>query len=678
MRTSFRNLLRLNEAVEEEDADKKEKTALELQQDAAKLNFDDETRKAAEQTGGYANPLAVPFTADDQDRWANKAKLMGTNINIIRSQEMNDNLQKQKEEKQQKANEVARAEHLTKATDFANNYNTVLKSLGLPQELQLPSGYLDPKTGAIKTPANYDFAIADTVNKITDNKMDLDKLAQPESKQDLKRLVLGVHDERLGGAQKNLDELKQSISSMKKRFGSVDFSGKGGGKLELPSGEVIDINDIEKTLSGQKVPTKDLDAAIFGNSEKKDDEGNLISTPFQSLTTDKNFNNAIADVRRQQREFKDHVAKLEKEAKDQERHENAMGFQQRKAEKEAAKQTGVPVAAAAAASSGSWGGGSNAPASVSTEGRSDRSTPEATSSNDRNVDAAAAGGGLLSSRTPETAPFSFNALKQEPKTNPTQVLALVPGADFLSTQQQLTRSVANPASASQAEEDTTRVMVGSGKEKKSGSKDVRYGARKATSKGVAVVAESIRFNKGDLSGILNEKLSIGALRKISKGLAGTKAGAKGLGKGLLNTAGAFMKYTNPVDRFPMNLYQAGWSKAKDLRQARYLYQNPAALAGLATTIAGVGGKAGAALLGSLFAGTNTAPLKELGGLAGKFGAALGLDDPKVQAGAIPQIMSIIGDPRAANIDPGAITVKSDEDEQQDVISALLGKSKKTP
>ena len=51
-------------------------------------------------------------------------------------------------------------------------------------------------------------------------------------------------------------------------------------------------------------------------------------------------------------------------------------------------------------------------------------------------------------------------------------------------------SVANPASASQAEEDTTGVMVGSGKEKKSGSKDVRYGARKATSKGVAVVATS--------------------------------------------------------------------------------------------------------------------------------------------------------------------------------------------
>lgn len=671
MRTSFRNLLRLNEAVEEEDADKKEKTALELQQDAAKLNFDDETRKAAEQTGGYANPLAVPFTADDQDRWANKAKLMGTNINIIRSQEMNDNLQKQKEEKQQQAQKQARAEHLTKATDFANNYNKVLKSLGLPQELQLPSGYLDPKTGAIKTPANYDFAIADTVNKITDNKMDLDKLAQPESKEYLKRLVLGVHDERLGGAQKNLDELKQSISSMKKRFGSVDFSGKGGGKLELPSGEVIDINDIEKTLSGQKVPTKDLDAAIFGNSEKKDDKGNLISTPFQSLTTDKNFNNAIADVRRQQREFKDHVAKLEKEAKDQERHQNAMGFQQRKAEKEAAKQTGVPIAAAAAASSGSWGGGSNAPASVSTEVKS--TTPTNTTGSKSgiiDITPPASSGDVLQGRTPETAPFSFNALKQEPKTNPTQVLALAPGADFLSTQQQLTRSVANPASASQAEEDTTGVMVGSGKEKKSGSKDVRYGARKATSKGVAVVAESIRFDKGDLSGILNEKLSVGALRKISK--------AKSLGKGLLNTAGAFMKYTNPVDRFPMNLYQAGWSKAKDLRQARYLYQNPQALAGLATTIAGVGGKAGAALLGSLFAGTNTTRLKSLGGLAGKFGTALGLDDPKVQAGAIPQIMSMIGDPRAANIDPGAITVKSDEDEQQDVISALLGKSKKTP
>ena len=104
MRTGFRDLLRLNEAVEQEDTDKKEKTALELQQDAAKLNFDDETRKAAEQTGGYANPLAVPFTADDQDRWANKAKLMGTNINVIRSQEMNDNLQKQKDEKQNAIN----------------------------------------------------------------------------------------------------------------------------------------------------------------------------------------------------------------------------------------------------------------------------------------------------------------------------------------------------------------------------------------------------------------------------------------------------------------------------------------------------------------------------------------------------------------------------------------------
>jgi hypothetical protein len=164
MRTGFRDLLRLNEAVEQEDTDKKEKTALELQQDAAKLNFDDETRKAAEQTGGYANPLAVPFTADDQDRWANKAKLMGTNINIIRSQEMNDNLQKQKDEKQQQERTAARAEQLTKATDFANKYNTVSKSLGLPE---LPSDYLDPKTGAIKPPANYDFAIADTVNKLT-------------------------------------------------------------------------------------------------------------------------------------------------------------------------------------------------------------------------------------------------------------------------------------------------------------------------------------------------------------------------------------------------------------------------------------------------------------------------------------------------------------------------------
>jgi len=354
-----------------------------------------------------------------------------------------------------------------------------------------------------------------------------------------------------------------------------------------------------------------------------------------------------------------------------------MGFQQRKAEKEAIKQTGVAGAAASAASSGSWGGGSNAPASVSAPAPTDRSTPEATSSHDRNVDAAAAGGGGISSRTPQTAPFSFNALKQEPKANPTQMVALAPGADFLSTQQQLTRSVANPSTQNEPDENTNIFGV-KGKEKKGSNKDVRYSARKATQQGVTVVAESIRFDRGDLSNMLNEKLSVGTLRKISKGLAGTKAGAKGLGKGLLNTAGAFMKYTNPVDRFPVNLYQAGWSKAKDLRQARYLYQNPAALAGLATGIAAVGGKAGAALLGSLFADTDTGPLKSLGKYAGNLGTALGLNDREAQAGMIPQIMSIVGDPRAANIDPGAITAKSDEEQQQDIISAFLGKSKKTP
>jgi hypothetical protein len=338
----------------------------------------------------------------------------------------------------------------------------------------------------------------------------------------------------------------------------------------------------------------------------------------------------------------------------------------------------VAGAAASAASSGSWGGGnarSTPPATAATtiSAPTDHSTPEATSSHDRNVDAAAAGGGGISSRTPETAPFSFNALKQEPKTNTTQVLALAPGADFLSTQQQLTRSVANPSTQNEPDENTNIFGV-KGKEKKGSNKDVRYSARKATQQGVAVVTESIRFDRGNLSNMLNEKLSVGTLRKI----AGAKAGAKDLGKGLLNTAGAFMKYTNPVDRFPVNLYQAGWSKGKDLRQARYLYQNPAALAGLATGIAAVGGKAGAALLGSLFAGTDTGPLKSLGKYAGNLGTALGLNDREAQAGMIPQIMSIVGDPRAANIDPGAITAKSDEEQQQDIISAFLGKSKKTP
>jgi len=314
MRTGFQNLLRLNEAVEQEDTDKKEKTALELQQDAAKLNFDDETRKAAEQTGGYANPLAVPFTADDQDRWANKAKLMGTNINIIRSQEMNDVLQKQKDKKQQQERTAARAEQLTKATDFANKYNTVSKSLGLPE---LPSDYLDPKTGAIKTPANYDFAIADAVNKITGNNLNFDKITAEQGKEDLKSIVLGVHGERIAGAEKNLDDLKRSVGNMKKRFGNVDFSGEGGGKLKLPSGEVIDINDIEKTLSGQKVPTTDL-PEIFGKTKetRKNAQGEDELKPFQGLTTNKDFNNTIANVRRQERELKSHIARLEKEAKE--------------------------------------------------------------------------------------------------------------------------------------------------------------------------------------------------------------------------------------------------------------------------------------------------------------------------------------------------------------------------
>ena len=59
--------------------------------------------------------------------------------------------------------------------------------------------------------------------------------------------------------------------------------------------------------------------------------------------------------------------------------------------------------------------------------------------------------------------------------------------------------------------------------------------------------------------------------------------------------------------------------------------------------------------------------------------ALGLNDPETRAAAIPQIMSIMGDPRAANMDPGSI-VSNDEDAEttMQAINKLLGKSKKTP
>ena len=77
--------------------------------EATNPTYGERVSQAANETGGYVDPRAVEFSSEEQEDWARKAKMSGTNINVIRAEEINKAAEKARQDKRAKEAEESKA-----------------------------------------------------------------------------------------------------------------------------------------------------------------------------------------------------------------------------------------------------------------------------------------------------------------------------------------------------------------------------------------------------------------------------------------------------------------------------------------------------------------------------------------------------------------------------------------
>lgn len=473
--------------------------------------------------------------------------------------------------------------------------------------------------------------------------------------------------------RREVEGLQRQVRTLVGRYGNIgateDEKGNvtGGGIVTLPSGETIDINKLQKAVDAfdpsvfirkqtQRIRNKDTneleDKEVTGKEELADPTTKDYQDNLRHL----------AELGRATRLASQHFSELEHPTKPKTRDETLMSV---------GDLTGAspsPTKTSAAASSAPV----RSPASpVSSGGQLQPQTAVQTAQSAQKAREAAAeevkkGADVVrpySTNIPTPQTTGFSPLNAATKSAADNRLAAVVGPviDTITRQQQLTRSVATPQQTpSQSGERPTEVASA---ESAGSKKDARYKAKKATAQGVVAVTEQrLQFNKNELKDILNEAWGPRQWRNWAKYVA-TPALKQG-GKLLKDVSLQHLARTsiNPIDRYPTNIFQAGYSKAKSLRQARYLYKNPTKLLSALTAIpqlSALSGIAGAGVIGGL----------------GKLG--IGGDEAKQSlASLIPTWMGIVNDPRDTAMDPGHVA-RDDDDDTEDLLNKLMGKKAPT-
>jgi hypothetical protein len=77
--------------------------------EATNPTYGERVSQAANETGGYVDPRAVEFSPEEQEDWSRKAKMSGTNINVIRAEEINKAADKARQDKRAKEAEESKA-----------------------------------------------------------------------------------------------------------------------------------------------------------------------------------------------------------------------------------------------------------------------------------------------------------------------------------------------------------------------------------------------------------------------------------------------------------------------------------------------------------------------------------------------------------------------------------------
>ena len=147
MKISLSNLVRLQEAVAppfeappepDQTVDEKNKK----KEEADKAAYAERVNKTFDEYGGYAPPAAIDIKPEDQERWGKLAKARGTDINIIRAEEINAAAKAQREGKEKQAEEKRLQSETQRYETYAGNVGKVEKSF-TGQDVS-PTKYLRP------------------------------------------------------------------------------------------------------------------------------------------------------------------------------------------------------------------------------------------------------------------------------------------------------------------------------------------------------------------------------------------------------------------------------------------------------------------------------------------------------------------------------------------------------
>jgi hypothetical protein len=456
-------------------------------------------------------------------------------------------------------------------------------------------------------------------------------------------------------------ETKDSIESLRRRartlvdrYGNVgaettDKGPVGGGRIEMPTGEIIDINVLKQKL-------EDFDTTgLIEDQEGQDNvksEDRLRQNSDPTTNTYRETHRKLTELLRGVNRASEHFASLESPKKPKQESEAAPSSQ---------PQSSQPSTGQTTKSSGTQG--------TPSPGSTPSTTKPSSGPNAPGPNWHASGMQPQPGTSENTINTEFVPATQKPKSSgiysPDQALAQatpLPNKTINAlAQQQLTKAVAAPSMKS----DTDSSLVASAETGEKKNKDARYGAKKATAKGVVAVTEQpVRFMKNDLKLMLNE--AKGGMTGKWWGLRQWKNWGKYKLPGYASKVlGSFLQTTNPIDRFPTNLFQAGYSKQKGLRQAKYLYNNPSKLV---ATIAAASAALPPQATNALRKWAGTAITSRIGlGVSGLLNNVLGNADETKQsfANAIPTLLSITDDPRHATLPADAIVKTSKKEEDDD-------------
>ena len=310
--------------------------------------------------------------------------------------------------------------------------------------------------------------------------------------------------------------------------------------------------------------------------------------------------------------------------------------------------------------SGVFGGGQApaAPTPATTPATTPKGTTEGTP-----TDAATHGGVQISSATKPPVPLNRS---QEDKIRIAQM------RDQSLNQPVLTQGVARRAITGGSSSLVASSSFSSSTQRNA---DARYGARRATASGVQAIAESYRFGPKELSSLLESATGspfggpsgwdwlLGKAKDVKKA-ATTKTTTAGvttkrtLPIALQDLAKALnpLEMKHPVDRTPVVLGQAGYSRGKGIRTVQQLMKNPvtnvlATLGGApsASQLSGLVGLVKSGIGGALL-GSRSKTAKTLGSginVAGNIAQDLlgTANTPEAEAARAIQVGAMLGDPR---------------------------------